>query len=188
MPPSDVSIKSVSDSGTSRGDKYWQKNDELVFRVMKIAETTFQTNKKINLIIVIIGIVLLANSIGYTWHKQTADAWSLFSGGIGMVAFMTLFFKNPQEAITKSLGNLVEIQMIYKSQAAEFETIRDYDDAKNRAGNRNLDEIISMDKELERITQKYGDLIQKYLGGTEDKLDDQNTTKLGNQDTSKKTV
>ena len=181
-----TSTSTSSGSNRERSRAYWREMDDSVFRVMKIAETTFQTNKKINLIIVIIGIVLLANSIGYAWYKQTADAWSLFSGGIGMVAFMTLFFKNPQESITKSLGNLVQIQMIYKSQAAEFETIRDYDDAKNVAGNRNLDEIISMDKELERVTKHYGDLVRKYLGDPEDKPHEQNTPKVDNQDASKK--
>lgn len=187
IPPRDFKATAEPPRGTDAGDRYWRQNDELVFRVMKIAETTFQTNRKINIIIVIIGIVLLANSIGYTWYKQTADAWSLFSGGIGIVSFMTLFFKNPQEAITKALGNLAEIQMIYKSHAAEFETIRDYDYAKQQAGNRNLDEIIKMDEELERITQTYGDLVQKYLGGPPTPIDNQNVGKPDNQNTSKKT-
>lgn len=174
MPPSVFKSTSVSpDPSNTRGIEYWRDMDKSVFRIMKIAETAFQTNRKINIIIVIIGIVLLANSIGYTWYKQTADAWSLFSGGIGIVAFMTLFFKNPQESITKSLGNLAQIQMIFKSHATEFETIRDYDDAKNKAGNRSLDEIIAMDKELERITEKYGNLVQKYLEDPSTKPEDQ---------------
>ena len=150
----------------NRGNTYWNQMDDVLFRIMKIAENYYQINRKINLIIVIIGIVLLSNSIGYTWYKQAADAWSLFSGGIGIAAFMTLFFKNPQEAITKALGNLAQIQMIYKSHASEFETIRDYDYEKQQHGNRDLNEIIEMDKELERITEKYVDLVQKYVEET----------------------
>ena len=37
----------------------------------------------------------------------------------------------------------------YKSHTAEFETIRDYDYEKQQHGNRDLNEIIEMDKELE---------------------------------------
>lgn len=158
--------ESVAPKNVNAAKEYWRKMDDQLFRMMSIAEKSYQTNRRINIIVVIIGIVLIANSIGYAWYKQSADAWTLFSGGIGIVAFATLFFKNPQEAITKSLSNLAEIEMIYKSHAAEFETIRDYDFEKQQNGNRDLNEVISMDKELERITQTYGDMAQKYLASS----------------------
>ena len=93
---------------------------------VKTARSYYETNQKINIIIVAVGIVLLANSIVYTWHKQSADAWSLFSGGLGISSFAALFFTKPQENITKALGNLAQVQMIYKSYCLQFDTILDY--------------------------------------------------------------
>jgi hypothetical protein len=78
--------QSHSDEG-NHSDSYWDKMDNLFYTTMKDARTAFKTNQIINVTIVAIGIVLISNSIAYTWYKQTADAWSFFSGGIGILAF-----------------------------------------------------------------------------------------------------
>jgi hypothetical protein len=90
----------------------------------KSARAYYETNRKINLLIVGIGVVLLANSIGYAWYDGT-NPWSLFSGGLGITSFATLFFTKPQQNITKALGNLTQIQMIYRSYCSQFDTILD---------------------------------------------------------------
>ena len=99
---------------------YWQRMDDMFDRTIAIAENSYKTNRMINIIVVIIGIVLIANSIVYTWYKQSPDAWSLFSGGLGLVSFVTIFLTKPQLRITKALANLVQIQMIYKSHSLEY--------------------------------------------------------------------
>ncbi|MCZ7397739.1 MAG: hypothetical protein O8C59_04445 [Candidatus Methanoperedens sp.] len=86
---------------SSQRETYWEKMDALFYRTMEIAELSYRTNRMINLIIVAIGVILVANSIAYTWYKQTADSWSLFSGGLGIVSFMSLFFTSRKPASTE---------------------------------------------------------------------------------------
>jgi hypothetical protein len=71
-----------------------QRIEKACSGTIKSAGIYYDTNRKINLIIVTVGVVLLANSIAYTWYKQTPDAWSVFSGGLGISLFVTLFFTN----------------------------------------------------------------------------------------------
>ncbi|MBI2126479.1 MAG: hypothetical protein HYU02_04085 [Thaumarchaeota archaeon] len=162
-----------------QGETYWEKMDALFYRTMEIAELSYRTNRMINLIIVAIGVILVANSIAYTWYKQTADSWSLFSGGLGIVSFMSLFFTKPQTSINRALGNLTQLQMIYKAHARIFETISDYDYEKyEESGARDLSEIIQMDKELERATEAYVKLVEDYT--EKDSTSEENESAKGN--------
>jgi len=114
--------------------------------------------------------VLIANSIAYTWYKQSADAWILFSGGLGLVSFVALFFTKPQSYITKALGNLAQIQMIYKTHSLEFEAISDYSWEKFKEnGSRDLAELSHMNREIERATAAAIRLVQSYVEDKEDK-------------------
>jgi hypothetical protein len=124
---------------------------------LKTARSYYETNRKINIVIVTVGIVLLANSLLYTWYKQNADAWSIFSGGLGITSFATLFFTKPQENITKALGNLAQIQMICKSYCLQFDTILDYH-IRNELTS--IDEINKINKALQSATNKAVRLVQ----------------------------
>jgi hypothetical protein len=127
---------------------------------VKTARSYYETNQKINIIIVAVGIVLLANSIVYTWHKQTADAWSLFSGGLGISSFATLFFTKPQENITKALGNLAQVQMIYKSYCLQFDTILDYHIKNEQIS---IDELNKINNALQTATYNAIKLVQSEV-------------------------
>ncbi len=142
---------------------FWKRMDDLFDRSMSIAEQSYRTNRNINLVIVGVGIVLLANSIAYTWYKQSADAWSIFSGAIGIASFVALFFLGPQKQVTKGLGNLAQIQMVYKSHSLEFESISDYDWERFKRGGRDINEIAQMNRELEKATANAVKMIQKYI-------------------------
>jgi hypothetical protein len=137
--------------------------DDMFDRTIAIAENSYRTNRIINIIVVIIGIVLIANSIVYTWIKQTPDAWSLFSGGLGLVSFVTIFLTKPQLRITKALANLVQVQMIYKSHSLEYEAISDYHWEKFKNGNRDIAELTQMNKELDRATENAARLVESFV-------------------------
>lgn len=139
---------------------FWSREAD---KTLAIAEDSYRTNRIINIIVVIIGIVLIANSIVYTWIKQTPDAWSLFSGGLGLVAFVTIFLTKLQLRITRAMGNLVQVMMIYKSHALECEAISDYHWERFKNGNRDIAELTQMNKELDRATENAARLVESFV-------------------------
>lgn len=164
-PPSARPRRTEEKSDTRKAaEQYWKRMDDVFDRMIRIAELSYETNRRINLIVVGIGIVLIANSIAYTWYKQSADAWSIFSGGLGLVSFVALFFTKPQSYITKALGNLAQIQMVYKTHSLEFEAISDYSWEKFREnGSRGMAELAQMNREIERATAAAVKLVQSYV-------------------------
>jgi hypothetical protein len=152
--PSDSTNESGGNKRTRQtSEKYWDVLDDLFKKTMKIAINAYETNRIINIIIVCIGIILIINSVVYTWYHEYADSWSLFSGGLGLLSFVLVFFLNPQIYITNALGNLAQIQIIYKAQSLEFESMSDYNWSKFIANPRDLKEIMLMNEELERTTE-----------------------------------
>ena len=125
-------------------------------RIMKTAALSYETNRVINLIVVGIGILLISNSVAYGWVKGM-DQWTLFSGGLGVVSFVTLFFTKPQQYITNALGNLAQIQVIYKSYCLELDAILDYH-LRNESAD--IEEVARVDQALQTITDKAVKLIQ----------------------------
>src|ERR687897_1289314 len=135
----------------------------------KSAKVYYETNRKINLLIVSIGVVLLANSIGYAWYDGT-NPWSLFSGGLGICSFATLFFTKPQQNITRALGNLTQIQMIYRAYCLQFDTILD---AHLRSVETStIDEISKLNMVLRHATESAVTLIQEKVETEEMKKKD----------------
>jgi hypothetical protein len=164
-----INVVSETDSGgqlsesSGHAREYWEKMDSLFYSTMKTAEQSYETNRIINIIVVAIGIVLIANAIILGWVRPSSDAWSIVSGGIGIVAFLAHFFVQPQSRITRSLGNLAQIQMIHKAHSRLFESISDYDWLKFRKGDREIEEVKKMDEELERGTKEYVKLVEEYI-------------------------
>jgi hypothetical protein len=74
--------------------KFWNDMDRLFHETMNLAKQAHKTNRVINIIIVAAGVVLLANSVAYGWYKQSADAYSVFLGGLGLATFLTYFSSN----------------------------------------------------------------------------------------------
>ena len=130
----------------------------------KSAKTYYETNRKINLLIVSVGVVLLANSIAYAWYDGT-NPWSLFSGGLGITSFATLFFTKPQQNITKALGNLTQIQMIYRSYCLQFDTILDAHIRSVETSS--IDELSKLNMTLRHTTENAVSLIQEKVEAEE---------------------
>jgi hypothetical protein len=146
---------------------------------VKTARSYYETNRKINILIVSVGIVLLANSIVYTWVKGI-DYWSVFSGGLGITAFATLFFTKPQENITKALGNLAQVQMICKSYCLQFDIILDYH---LKSQLTDIDEVIKINHAIQSSAQKAVKLIQSEV-----ETDKQRETKEEINERTKKVI
>ncbi len=144
--------------------------DRVSAGTVKIARSYYETNRKINIVIIAVGISLLANAVGYAWYTSYsggvttagagANSWSIFSGGLGMTAFATLFFLKPQGNITKALGNLTQIQMICKSYCLQFDTILEYH-VKNDL--KNIHELNDMIITLQNNTSAAVKLIQSEI-------------------------
>ena len=88
-------------------NEHLNRIDKASSGIAKIARSYYETNKKINIIVVTVGIILLANSVAFAWIEGVNN-WSLFSGGLGITSFMVVFFTKPQQNITTALGNLVK--------------------------------------------------------------------------------
>lgn len=148
---------------------YWLRMDKLFDDTMGIAKLSYRTIRIINIIIVCVGLVFICNSIALFWmggpdQSPGDQIFAFASGGMGMASFVAIFFTKPQKNISRSLGNLAQIHMIYKSHSRHFETISDYDWEKFlEKGSRDFDEVEKLGREFERMTEKYSELIQKYI-------------------------
>jgi hypothetical protein len=144
-------------------DDFWHMVDSQFKDITRAGKSAFVVNKNINIVLVIIGVALIGNSILYTWLRDV-DAWSTLMGGIGIGAFIIIFFNNSQSNINKAVASLASIFMIYKGHSREYETITDYDHEMHVVpGARSIDEIIKMNQELERSISFYVNLIHTHL-------------------------
>lgn len=134
----------------------WKALDEKFKETLESAKETFTINKNVNVILVIIGVVLITNSIIYTWIKGI-DGFSLFSGGIGIASVVSLFFYRPQLKINKALEILASVDMAYKSHYLTLESISDYNTL--HTYNRDFDDLKSMNELLSATTLSYVQMI-----------------------------
>jgi hypothetical protein len=134
--------------------------------ITKSAKGYYETNRKINILIVGIGVALLANSIVYAWVYKI-NQWSLISGGLGIASFATLFFTKPQQNITRALGNLTQIQIIYRSYCLQLDTILD---AHLRSvETSDIDDLSKLNMVLRQATENAVRLIQEKVETEETK-------------------
>jgi hypothetical protein len=150
-------------SQVKEADNFWYLIDEQFKDITRAGKSAFIINKNINIILVIVGVTLIGNSILLTWLRD-GDAWSTVMGGIGIGAFVVIFFNNSQSNINKAVASLASIFMIYKGHSREYEAITDYDHEMHvMPGPRGIDEIIKMNQELERSTSFYVNLVHMHL-------------------------
>lgn len=103
--------------------KSCNKQEEEMDQVIRSAKLNYQFKASTNGLLVIIGTILLASPILFTWMKTIGiitlpsndmDLTHLnyFLGGIGIVAFTTTFFRKPQQNMTEAIGDLAQLNMI----------------------------------------------------------------------------
>ena len=143
--------------------EYWEKMDSLFYRTIDHAETAFKITLYINIIVVIIGIVIVAYSIIYGW-TNSLDLYSTLFGTLGVATFVSTFYLSPQREIQKTVGDLTQIQMFYRTYYIQAENISDY--AANHP-EMSLEEMEKLNKHLEEITLQTAQKIQDLVGARE---------------------
>jgi len=142
-------------------EEYWKRIDELFYDTLGHAERAFDINVRINIIVVGVGITLLAYSIAYSAFNNL-DIYSTAFGSLSVVSFIALFYFTPQRKIQKTVGDLVQIQMLYRSFYMQAEAVSDYD--YYTRGSKTLDDVKNMNDHLLENTQKIIDKIEKCIG------------------------
>ncbi len=147
--------------------EYWKRIDDLFYKTINHAERAFDINVKINIIVVGVGISLLVYSFIYS-ALNGLDLYTTAFGSLGVASFIALFYFTPQRRIQKTVGDLVQIQMIYRTFTMQAEAINDYAFVIRKTQDFNL--IKNMNEHFLEQTQKVIDKIEKCIGEqTEDK-------------------
>jgi hypothetical protein len=143
----------------------WKKINAAYFNLIDKAQKAFNTLLTINKILVVIGISLLFNSVVYTWINNI-DFFGIITGAAGGT-FIALFFILPQKRINIAIGNLAQIQMVFKTHAAKWEFLKLYGKGQlGIPGGLTIDEakqILELYKDLEIMTEKSVKIIQDYI-------------------------
>ncbi len=143
------------------GEQYWKRIDNLFFKTHEHAETAFRINLYINVVLVAIGTLMFLYSIAYSWIRSL-DAWSVAFGGIGVATFVGLFYFKPQLKIQQTMGDLTQIQVVYRTYCAQWENITDW--ARTNQAHMTLEELDALNKQLEDRTNVAVERIEKFVG------------------------
>jgi hypothetical protein len=144
------------------GEQYWKRIDNLFFRTHAHAEHAFKFNLYINIVVVAVGILMFLYSIVYSWTRSL-DLYSVAFGGIGVASFVGLFYFKPQLKIQQTMGDLTQIQVVYRTYCAQWENITDW--ARNNQAHMTLQELDALNKQLEERTNVAVEKIEKFIGG-----------------------
>jgi hypothetical protein len=160
MPNSDT--RAIAPRPSKDAEGYWKKMDKHFEDILNDSKKAFKIKTLINIILIILGVALIVNALIWTWYKGTADGWSIFSGGIGIGALVSLFFYKSQDAISKAVANLSVVDMVFKSHYRAYESITDYDyKADNSLPHREVGDLKEMLELLEKTTKAHVELIQQ---------------------------
>jgi hypothetical protein len=141
--------------------RYWEQMDSLFFRTIGHAENAFRTNVYTNIILVTVGLVIIGYSIFYSWNYGLDLAATAFSG-IGVLSFVVTFFSTPQEKIQKTVGDLSQIQMFYRTYCMLWENIGDYQRINQQSIT--IDDLEKINTQLENHTIKITEKIEALIG------------------------
>ncbi len=135
---------------TPPGSGFWEKIDNLFYASVAHAERAFRTNVNINIVIVGVGVSLIASSIAYSWLFEL-NVFSVAFASIGVADFVAIFFVNPQKGIHRTLGNLVQVQVAYRTYLSQLEALLDYDRQQYEKGDRALKDVVEMNEALSKV-------------------------------------
>jgi len=142
---------------------YWVQLDDLFYRTIAHAERAFKINLNINIVLVIVGIVILAYSIIYSWYNSL-DLYSTAFGTLGILDFVAIFYFSPQRNIQKTVGDLTQIQMFYRSYYIQIEYIIDW---ANLHQDMTIEELEKWNNRVEEVTINITEKIEELIGKKE---------------------
>lgn len=162
IPPRD--LDSLGPAGPVRPPvrEFWAKVDNLFYATLRHAERAFLANVIVNLIVVALGVLLIVSALASSWMRGT-DVFSVAFAGIGVVDLVAIFFVNPQKGIHKTIGNLVQIQIAYRTFLSQLESLSDYDYRQFALGNRTLEDVTKTNDALAKASLEAIQAIQKYI-------------------------
>lgn len=143
--------------------EYWRRLDDLFYRTVGHAERAFKINVIINLIVVGVGTALLTYSMAYSW-VNSLDLYSTAFGSLGVISFIAVFYFTPQRKIQKTVGDLTQIQMFYRTYFMQAEAVNDWDYYNPK---KTLEQLEKMNKHLEELTNNITEKIEEFIGKKE---------------------
>lgn len=146
--------------------EYWKQLNALFYRTIGHAEMAFRINIIINIIIVGVGIVLLGYSIVYSWTNNL-DVYSVAFGSLGVLNFVVTFYFTPQKRIQKTVGDLTQLQIIYRTYYSQIETINDLALLHQMA--MTPEKVSVINEEFKKVTNYALTQLEEFLGKEETK-------------------
>lgn len=144
---------------------YWKQMNALFYRTIGHAERAFKVNVYINIILVGVGLALIGYSFIYSWINSL-DVYSTAFGGLGVLSFVATFFMTPQDRIQRTVGDLTQIQMFYRTYCLLWENIGDYQRINLEA--MTLEDLEKLNNQLEKHTISISKKIEEYIGNEQD--------------------
>lgn len=141
--------------------EYWRKADALFYRTVGYAEDAFRTNKVINLLVVAVGIAFSIYAIAYSAFKGL-DLFTTAFGTLGVATFVATLYFTPQKKIQKLVGDLTQIQMVYKTYWSQTETILDW--VRDNRNKISIDDLQKITTQLDAISKRAVELVESYIG------------------------
>jgi len=140
--------------------KYWDNVEALFYRTIGHAEKAFKVNMYISIIIVVVGIVLLAYSIVYSWINGL-DLYSTAFGALGVANFVAVFYLTPQRKIQSTVADLTQIQILYRGYSVQLGAANDWQRSHVTMGLEDLDKWC---KQLESLSINAAQKIEELIG------------------------
>jgi hypothetical protein len=142
----------------------WQKMDNSFYNTIGHTQMAYRSSNKISYVLVAVGVIFLIQSIALIWVRGSIQIqWSVLLGGLSLASFVSLFFTQPQKHIqanvATALGNLAQIQMIYKLYSMQFAALAD--------GKKKNHVLYRQSKGFKDFVKEYVDMVQKYIEDTE---------------------
>ena len=134
--------------------------DALFYRTISHAEEAFKISVYINIVVVIVGVVLLTYSMVYSWANRL-DLYSTAFGSLGVISFVATFYFTPQRKIQETVGDLTQVQMLYRTYYTQVEALIDWD---RENPNKPLDQLERMIKQYEDLTDKATRKVEELIG------------------------
>jgi hypothetical protein len=157
-------------------EQHEKEMTDMMSQIIHSSKSNYRFKASTNGILVVIGTILIASPIAFTWLKSTGmipgmsddvDLTNLnyFLGGIGIVAFVTTFFNKPQRQMTVAIADLAQLFLICHMYRLQYHTIAGKlsEESDNEKGTCSKHIVNHTSKEVYRITRAAAELIDKYI-------------------------
>jgi hypothetical protein len=153
--------------------KACERREQEMEDVMRSVRSNYQFKASANGILIILGTILIASPIMFTWLnifnvidkdriKEITNI-SYFMGGIGIVSFVTTFYKKPQRDMTEAIGDLAQLFMICIMYKLQYRGIAAKLISKGKEDPCTFEDIKDANVQLYDITENASKLVDEYV-------------------------